>query len=83
MSEDPSPPPLLDYGCTPTRLSIQPIADLYDSGVKLWTKEALTDIEQQLERSYLSTVDRFTVSGVDGRTVAIKNPFPGVKNPIW
>jgi hypothetical protein len=82
MPEDHSPP-LLDYGCTPTRLSTQRIADLYNSGVKLWTKEGLLDIERQLEQSRLDTVDRFTVRGVDGRTVHVKNPFPGVKDAIW
>lgn len=75
------PPVLLDYGCTPWRFSSQRVADLYDSGVKLWTKTDLQDIERQLERS--NEVDRFTVRGVDGRIVQIKNPLVGVQKPIW
>lgn len=74
-------PPLLDYGCTPWRLSSQRVADLYDSDVKLWTKADLQDIEEQLEKSAI--VDRFTVRGVDGGLVQIKNPQLGIQKPIW
>jgi hypothetical protein len=51
--------PLLDYGCSPWRFSSQTAADLYDSGVKLWRKEDLVDIEKQLARSI--TMAKFTV----------------------
>lgn len=76
-------PPLLDYGCTPGRLSSQRVFDLYTSRVKLWTKDDLRDIEHQLQQSFIGTVGRFTVRGVDGRTIQIKNPWPGVQKPIW
>lgn len=80
MSED-SEPPLLDYGCTPKRLSTQRNADLYNAGTKLWTKKRLTEIEEQLEKSH--SLNRFSVVGLDGKAVLIKNPFPEVANPIW
>ncbi|KAI0434576.1 hypothetical protein F5Y09DRAFT_235429 [Xylaria sp. FL1042] len=75
------PEPLLDYGCTPWRTSSQRAADLYDSGVKLWRKEDLVDIEQQLARSY--TAKKFIVRRVDGSIVHIKNPMFGIQKPIW
>lgn len=75
------PVPLLEYGCTPWRLSSQRVADLYASGVKFWTKSDLDDIERQLAQS--STLDRFTIRGVDGRQVQVKNPLFGVQTPIW
>ncbi|KAI8947705.1 hypothetical protein F4801DRAFT_592403 [Xylaria longipes] len=73
--------PLLDYGCSHWRISSQRAADLYDSGVKLWRKEDLVDIEQQLARSY--TAEKFTVRRIDGSIVHIKNPMFGVQKPIW
>lgn len=79
--EIPSQPPLLDYGCTPWILSSQRVADLYASGVNMWSRTDLQNIESQLERS--ATLDLFTVRGVDGRVVQIKNPLFGVQSPIW
>lgn len=76
-----SPEPLLDYGCTPWHLSSQRAADLYDSGAKLWTKENLREIEQQLAQS--RTRDKFTVRRIDGSLVHIRNPMFGVEKPIW
>lgn len=73
--------PLLVYGCTPWRLSSQRVADLYNSGAKLWTKSDLTDIERQLEQS--ETLDWFVIRCVDGSQVHIKNPIQGARTPIW
>lgn len=79
--DTPPETPLLVYGCTPWRLSSQRVADLYDSGAKLWTKSDLADIERQLEQS--KTLDRFVIRGVDGSQVHIKNPIQGAGTPIW
>lgn len=74
-------PPLLSYGCTPWRISSQRVADLYNSGTRLWTKSGLHDIEQQLERS--ATLDKFTIHCVDGSQVQVKNPHFGAQVSIW
>lgn len=71
----------LDYGCSPWKTSSQRAAELYDSGVKLWRKEDLVDIEQQLADSF--TTEDFTVRRIDGSVVYIKNPMFGVEKPIW
>ncbi|KAJ6130083.1 hypothetical protein N7512_002863 [Penicillium capsulatum] len=71
----------LDYGCTDWRISSQKAADLYSSGTKLWTKEDLQDIEQQLRQAY--TMERFSVRRIDGSIVQITNPMFQVQNPIW
>lgn len=73
--------PFLDYGCTPWRISSQRVADLYDSGTKLWTKDNLVDIERQLEQS--ATLDKFTVKTLDGKQVHVKNPGYGARKLIW
>ena len=73
--------PLLDYGCSNWKTSSQRAADLYDSGVKLWRKEDLVDIERQLAQSF--TARKFTVRRIDGSVVHIKNPMFGVQKPIW
>ena len=73
--------PFLDYGCTHWRYSSQRAADLYRAGVKLWTKEDLSDIEQQLTQS--RTAEIFTVRRTDGSVIHIKNPMFGVSKPIW
>ncbi|KAI0476883.1 hypothetical protein F4859DRAFT_514214 [Xylaria cf. heliscus] len=73
--------PLLDYGCSYWKTSSQRAADLYDSGVKLWRKEDLLDIEQQLRQS--CTAEKFTVRRIDGSIVHIKNPMFGIQRPIW
>ena len=73
-------PPLLDYGCTPYRISSQHVADLYDSGTKLWTKEDLVNIERQLEQS--ATLDGFAVQCVSSKHVPVRNPLFGVRAPI-
>jgi hypothetical protein len=73
--------PLLDYDSSYWKTSSQRAADLYDSGVKLWRKEDLVDIEKQLSQS--STAEKFTVRRVDGSIVHIKNPMFGVPKPIW
>ncbi|KAI0536206.1 hypothetical protein GGR58DRAFT_503512 [Xylaria digitata] len=73
--------PVLDYGCSHWKTSSQRAADLYESGVKLWRKEDLADIEKQLAQSY--TAEKFTVHRIDGSIVHIKNPMFGVQRPIW
>ncbi|KAJ8127596.1 hypothetical protein O1611_g6041 [Lasiodiplodia mahajangana] len=73
--------PLLGYGCSHWRTSSQCAADLYDSGAKLWRKEDLADIEQQLAQP--CTAEKFTVRRIDGSIVHIKNPMFGVQRPIW
>lgn len=72
---------ILDYGCSPWKTSSQHAADLYDQGVKLWSKEGFADIEQQLSLSL--TTEKFTVRCMDGSVVHIKNPMFGVQRPIW
>jgi hypothetical protein len=71
----------LDYGCSDWRISSQRAADLYSSGTKLWTREDLKAIEQQLGQSYI--MDRFSVRRIDGSIILISNPLFQVQNPIW
>ncbi|CAG8229735.1 unnamed protein product [Penicillium salamii] len=77
----PQTPRLLDYGCTDWLISSQIAADLYNSGTRLWTKEDLEDIEQQLHQSY--AMERFSVRRIDGSMIQISNPMFQVPNPIW
>lgn len=79
--QDQASEPLLDYGCTHWEISSQRSADLYRAGLKLWRKEDLLDIEQQLAQS--ETAEKFTVRRIDGSVVHIKNPMFGVSKPIW
>lgn len=73
--------PTLDYACTEWLQSTQAAWNIYNTGRKLWTREDLHDIEQQLahgnEREY------FTVRMIDGRIARIKNPMFGEQSPIW
>ncbi|CAG8117386.1 unnamed protein product, partial [Penicillium nalgiovense] len=71
----------LDYECSDWRISSQRAADLYSSGAKLWTREDLKDIEQQLGQSY--TIDQFSVRRIDGSIIQISNPLFQVQNSIW
>lgn len=71
----------LDYGCSAWRLSTQRATELYELGVKLWRREDLIDIEQQLGESF--TMEKFTVRRLDGSVIYIKNPMFGVLRPIW
>lgn len=71
----------LKYGCTAWRISSQRAADLYSAGAKLWTKEDLEDIEQQLRQSY--AMEQFSVRRIDGSILTIANPMLQVQNPIW
>ncbi|KAI0516710.1 hypothetical protein F5B22DRAFT_176522 [Xylaria bambusicola] len=73
--------PVVEYGCSPWRASSQRASDLYESGVRLWRKEDLVNIEQQLAQS--RTAEKFTVRRLDGSLLHIKNPMFGVQNPIW
>ncbi|TRX98428.1 hypothetical protein FHL15_000502 [Xylaria flabelliformis] len=56
--------PFLQYGCSRWRQSSQCAAGLYDSGVKLWRKEELKNIEEQLAQS--CTLRMFTVRSFNG-----------------
>lgn len=80
-NEHRSPLPLIDYGLTPYRRRTQHVSDMYDAGARLWTKNDLVDIERQLEQS--ASLDRFTLKCLDGTVVQVKNPFFGVRKPIW
>ncbi|KAL4960576.1 uncharacterized protein BDV14DRAFT_182296 [Aspergillus stella-maris] len=71
----------LNYGCTDWRISSQRAANLLNLGTKLWTKEDLKDIEQQLAKSY--TMEEFSVHGIDGSIIKISNPMFQIQNPIW
>lgn len=71
----------LDYGCSDWRISSQRAADLYSSGTKLWAREDLKDIEQQLGQSY--TRKLFSVRRIDGNIIQISNPMFQIQNPIW
>ncbi|KAI0553021.1 hypothetical protein F4679DRAFT_571409 [Xylaria curta] len=62
--------PVLDY-CYSWRTSSQRASNLYESGVKLWQKEDLVDIEQQLAQSHVA--EKLTVRRLDGRLVYMKN----------
>ncbi|KAI1420763.1 hypothetical protein F5Y12DRAFT_92415 [Xylaria sp. FL1777] len=73
--------PILEYGCSPWRTSSQQASDLYELGAKLWRKEDLLHIEQQLAQSHAA--EKFTVRRLDGSLVHIKNPMFGVQKPIW
>jgi hypothetical protein len=73
--------PWLDHSCSPWRTSSQHAASLYHSGVKLWRREDLVDIEQQLAGSF--TAEKFTVRRIDNSVVHIKNPMFEVQKPIW
>ncbi|KAJ5929033.1 hypothetical protein N7454_006881 [Penicillium verhagenii] len=72
---------LLDYGHSDWQISSQRAAGLYSSGIKLWTRENLKDIEQQLGESY--TRDSFSVRRIDRRIVQSSNITFQVQNPIW
>ncbi|KAI3321798.1 hypothetical protein HD806DRAFT_501976 [Xylariaceae sp. AK1471] len=72
---------VLDYSCSAWMMSSQQAADIYYSGVKLWTKTDLVEIEQQVSQSY--SLEHFTIRCIDGRTILVKNPLFGVKKPIW
>jgi hypothetical protein len=71
----------LDYGCSDWMISSQKAAGLYNSGTKLWTKEVLENIEQQLSQSY--TLYRFSVRPIAGDLVYVYNPLFQVQNSIW
>ena len=73
--------PRFSYGCSEWVTSSQIAADLYESGVKLWRKEDLIDIERQLAQSF--SMKTFTVRRIDGTAVQIKNPMFRVQKPIW
>jgi hypothetical protein len=74
--------PPQEYDCAEREESIQFASNLYDEGVKLWTKHDLLDIEQQLARC--AEREYFTVHQIDGAEARIKNPMFGVTTPpIW
>jgi hypothetical protein len=72
----------LEYDLAERQESIQLISDLYGKGVRLWTKQDLLDIEQQLSRC--AGLEYFTLHQIDGAETRIKNPMFGVTtSPIW
>lgn len=73
--------PSLEYTYSEWQKSSQTASNLYDNGVKLWTKNDLRDIEQQLAQS--ETRENFIVRTIDGTLVSIKNPMFGEQFPIW
>ncbi|KAI0851993.1 hypothetical protein F5Y00DRAFT_274247 [Daldinia vernicosa] len=79
-NEQPTPP-LLEHDCSEWKTSSQHMEDLYFSGARLWQKDDLIDIEQQL--SQFRTIEKFTIWCVDGSVIYIKNPMCGVQRPIW
>lgn len=62
-------PPVLEHECTPWRLSSQRAADLYDSGVKLWRKHDLAEIERELGQSH--DIDRFSLRRIYGSSIQV------------
>ena len=79
-SEDHEPHILL-HDCTVWRQSSQAAFNLYMDGVKLWTKNDLLDIEQQLAQ--LKEHKNFTVRLIGGTTLTTRNPMFGEESPIW
>ncbi|KXJ97257.1 hypothetical protein Micbo1qcDRAFT_191794 [Microdochium bolleyi] len=73
--------PVLDYCCSDWVARSQQTFALYHAGARLWRREDLVDIEQQLEHA--TTAETFTLRRVDGSHIKIKNPMLGVENPIW
>jgi hypothetical protein len=71
----------LEYGCSKWRRSSQIASNLFNDGSKLWTKNDLRDIEQQLAQSNNRKI--FTVRSIDGTVVSIKNHMFGERLPIW
>jgi hypothetical protein len=77
-----SPRPPLKYECSEWQESRELASNLYDEGAKLWTKQDLRDIEQQL--SQCAEREYFTVRQIDGTEARIKNPMFAVATPpIW
>ncbi|KAI1801463.1 hypothetical protein F4811DRAFT_564000 [Daldinia bambusicola] len=72
---------LLTDDCSEWKASSQYMEDLYLSGVKLWRKRDLADIEKQL--SQFRTLEKFTIRRVDGSIIHIENPMFGVGRPSW
>jgi hypothetical protein len=71
-----------EYDVAERQESIQLVSDLYDEGVKLWTKQNLLDIEQQLLQC--AKLEYFTIHQIDGTEARIKNPMFGVTTPpVW
>lgn len=78
---DRAPSVLENVGYTQWTLSTQAAAELYAKGAKLWTKESLRDIEQQLAE--FRTREFFTLRKLDGSTIRVRNPMFGKSDPIW
>lgn len=61
------------------RKSSQRAAQLYDSGIKLWNRTDLRDIEDQLA----TEAREFVVRSIHGEHVSIPNIMLGAHGPIW
>ncbi|KAK0109552.1 hypothetical protein ONS95_002238 [Cadophora gregata] len=73
--------PISTYACSDWISSSQRAAELYDSGVKLWNKADLVEIERQLTQS--DTTEKFAIRRIDGTMIQIRNPLVDVQKPIW
>lgn len=76
--------PVLNYLCSVWRRSSQIAANLYNQGCKLWNKNDLQDIEQEIKQS----VDRKTftdlaIDGSNGSIILIEKLNFGEQEPIW
>lgn len=71
----------LEYGCSEWRKSSQVASNLYEDGVKLWSKHNLQDIEQQLSQAV--DLEYFTVHLIDGTEACVKNPMFAERRAIW
>ncbi|KAK8102394.1 hypothetical protein PG984_015540 [Apiospora sp. TS-2023a] len=78
---DRTQPALENVGYNEWTLSTQAAADLYAQGAKLWTKESLWEIEQQVAE--YQTREFFILRRLDGSTIRVKNPMCGKTDPIW
>jgi hypothetical protein len=54
--------------------------ELCKAGVKLWRKEDLLDIEQQMERNQSGGGNKYTVRRIDGQLVQIERLRPAKEN---
>ncbi|KAM3504989.1 hypothetical protein MY10362_003224 [Beauveria mimosiformis] len=81
MSTSTTAAKLLHHDCTVWRASSQTASTLYEKGTKLWTRQDLTDIEEQLAGCKNRRV--FTVRAIDGTTLEMANPMFGIDSPIW
>jgi len=71
----------MEHGFSQWRKSSQTAYNLINNGTKLWTKNDLCDIEEQLAQSIGH--ESFTVRSIQGTFLSIKNPMFHEQSPIW